>query len=43
MCVSVVGVKKWNNLPNALKGCKNIFMFKKMYKESVIRKYEGDF
>ena len=39
MCVSVVCVKKWNSLQNDLK---NICMFKKMYKENVIRQYEVD-
>ncbi len=39
-CVSVVGVKFWNSLQNDLKTCMNIFKFKKMLKEKIIRIYE---
>jgi len=29
MCISVAGVKLWDSLQNDLKGCLNIFQFKK--------------
>lgn len=37
MGTSVVGVKLCNSLQNDLKGCINIFQFKKMYKERITR------
>lgn len=39
MCVSVIGVKLWNSQQKDLKGCTDIFQFKKMYKERQIRQY----
>ena len=32
MCISVAGVKLWNSLQNDIKGCLNIFQFKKNLK-----------
>ena len=32
MCISVVGVKIWNSQLQDLKGCTDIYRFKKMYK-----------
>lgn len=40
MCTSVVGVKVWNSLQNELKQCKNIFQFKKRFKEKTMDLYE---
>lgn len=39
-CISVVGVKLWNSLQNELKQCKNIFQFKKIFKDKTWMRYE---
>ena len=40
MFTSVVGVQLWNSLQKYFKACINVFQFKKMYKERIIRLYE---
>ena len=39
LCLSVCGVKLWNKLNENLKQCPNIFLFKKMYKEIIFKRY----
>ena len=39
LCVSAIGVKLWNDLPDELKKCNNIYQFKKMFKKRVIDNY----
>jgi len=38
MCISVAGVKLWNSLQNDLKGCLNIFQFKKNSKNEELHR-----
>lgn len=42
MCVSVIGVKLWNDLDKEIKLCKTICGFKKRYKWATIKRYECD-
>lgn len=39
-CISVCGVKLWNNLPDKIKDCKHIAQFKKHLKLYTLAKYE---
>ena len=41
-CVSVCGVKIWNNLSEELKGCPNIKLFKKRYKDTILTRYRDE-
>ena len=42
-CVSMAGVKLWNNLSEELKQCPNINQFKVMYKDMLFTRYrEGE-
>lgn len=38
-CVSVYGVKLWNSMNNEFKCCTNVYSFKKMYKEKIMKEY----
>lgn len=38
-CLSVYGVKIWNDLSDELRGCPNIRTFKKNYNELIVLKY----
>ena len=40
MCPSVIGIRMWNSLDNDLKGCSNIYKFKRCYKENIFKQYE---
>ena len=37
MCISAAGVKLWNSQHNDFKGCSDVSLFKKIYKEKTIR------
>ncbi len=39
MCLSIYGIKPWNNLHDDIKQCKNIHSFKTKYKKHLINKY----
>ena len=40
MCPTVIGIRIWNSLDNDLKGCSNIYTFKKCYKDKIFKQYE---
>jgi len=42
MCVSVCGVRLWNNLRAQLKQCPSIYQFKSKYKQDVLSKYRKE-
>ena len=42
MCISVRGVKLWNDLADELKTCPNIIHFKHLFKKNVLKKYVED-
>ena len=39
MCLSVVGVRLWNNLSVSQKNCRSVYNFKKMLKSIIIDRY----
>lgn len=39
MCISVNGVRLWNNLPVTIKESKHIVQFKRRFKMSILEKY----
>ena len=39
MCLSVKGPSMWNKLPDDVKNCANVFVFKKKYKKMLIDRY----
>ena len=39
MCLSIYGIKLWNNLHDDIKQCKHIHSFKTKYKKNLINKY----
>lgn len=41
-CVSVCGVRLWNQLESHIKQCYNIYQFKKKYKESMFLQYRNE-
>uniref|UniRef100_A0A8C6MEW6 Reverse transcriptase domain-containing protein n=1 Tax=Nothobranchius furzeri TaxID=105023 RepID=A0A8C6MEW6_NOTFU len=40
MCISIYGVKLWNNLDDELKKCTTTDQFKKMYKDKMLKSYD---
>jgi len=42
MCVSVCGVRLWNNLRAQLKQCPSIYQFKSKYKQDILSKYRKE-
>ncbi len=40
-CISVFGVRLWNNLNVELRECPNIKLFKKRYKEMIFSRYRN--
>lgn len=41
-CVSICGVSLWNKLEPHIKQCRNIYQFKKNYKESIFLQYRNE-
>ena len=39
MCLSVHGVKLWNTLPDDIKNCTSVNIFKKMYQKHFLSHY----
>ena len=42
MCISVHGVKFWNDLPDVIKQSKNVNQLKKMLKHAILDKYKSE-
>lgn len=42
MIPTVIGIRMWNSLHDHLKGCTNVYQFKRCYKNKMLNQYEED-